>query len=51
MDLLDFGKYNFHIWVSYAFVFLVLVLNIIIPYLQNRALIKKLRSKKTERKY
>ena len=43
MELLDFGKYNFYIWASYGLTFLVLILNVVLPYIEKKSLIKKLK--------
>lgn len=40
MEHLDFGKYNFYIWVSYSVTFLVLIMNIIMPVLSKKKIIK-----------
>ena len=43
MEWLDFGKYNFYIWVSYAVVFIVLVLNVLLPLQQHRNQLQKIK--------
>ena len=43
MEALDFGKYNFYIWASYGLTFLVLIWNIVIPFLAKKKLIKDIK--------
>ena len=43
MEMLDFGKYNFYIWASYGITFLVLVLNIALPAIEKKKLLKKIK--------
>ena len=43
MEALDFGKYNFYIWASYALTFIVLLWNITIPLLAKKKLIKDIK--------
>lgn len=43
MEALDFGKYNFYIWMSYGLTFIVLVWNIALPLLEEKKLIKALK--------
>ena len=43
MDALDFGKYNFYIWASYALTFIVLLWNVVIPLLAKNKLIKDIK--------
>lgn len=43
MEALDFGKYNIYIWASYGLTFIVLALNILLPYLEKKKLIKSIK--------
>ena len=43
MEALDFGKYNFYIWVSFGLTFIVLIWNVVTPYLQKKKLIKSIK--------
>lgn len=43
MELLDFGKYNFYIWASYGITFLVLALNVALPYVEKKNFLKKIK--------
>lgn len=43
MELLDFGKYNFYIWASYGVTFLVLALNVVLPYVEKKNFLKKIK--------
>ena len=43
MELLDFGKYNFYIWASYGLTFLVLALNVFLPYVEKKNFVKKIK--------
>jgi len=43
MDALDFGKYNFYIWASYGLTFIVLIWNVVIPFLGKKKLIKNIK--------
>ena len=45
MEHLDFGKYNFYIWVSYSVTFLVLILNIIMPALAKKKILRSIKRK------
>ena len=45
MEHLDFGKYNFYIWVSYSVTFLVLIMNIIMPVLAKKKILKSIKRK------
>lgn len=45
MDILDFGKYNFYIWLSYTITFLVLILNVWLPLLAKQKILKNIRRK------
>ena len=40
MEALDFGKYNFYIWASYILTFVILIWNVVIPWLEKKKLIK-----------
>ncbi len=43
MEALDFGKYNFYIWASYGLTFLILVWNVVIPFIEKKKLIKSIK--------
>lgn len=43
MEALDFGKYNFYIWASYLITFVVLIWNVVTPWLTKKKLIKELK--------
>lgn len=45
MEHLDFGKYNLYIWVSYSVTFLVLIMNIIMPVLAKKKILKSIKRK------
>ncbi len=42
MEVLDFGKYNLYIWASYGLTFLVLILNVALPYFEKKKLLKSI---------
>ncbi len=41
-EFLAMGGYGFYVWTSYAIGFVVLVLNIIIPLMQRKQLLREL---------
>jgi len=43
MEALDFGKYNFYIWASYGLTFLILIWNVVIPFIEKKKLIKSIK--------
>lgn len=43
MDILDFGKYNFYIWASYGLTFIILILNVVMPYLSKKKQLNKIK--------
>lgn len=43
MEFLDFGKYNFYIWASYGLTFLVLILNVVLPYMEKKKQLNKIK--------
>ena len=43
LEFLDFGKYNFYIWTSYAVTFFVLVLNVVLPLMAKKKILKKIK--------
>lgn len=43
MEALDFGKYNYYIWASYLITFVVLIWNVVTPWLAKKKLIKDLK--------
>ena len=43
MEFLDFGKYNFYIWASYGFTFVVLIWNVVIPLLEKKKMVKDIK--------
>lgn len=43
MEALDFGKYNYYIWASYLITFVVLIWNVVTPWLAKKKLIKELK--------
>ncbi|MCK4865325.1 MAG: heme exporter protein CcmD [Gammaproteobacteria bacterium] len=43
MEALDFGKYNFYIWASYGLTFLILVWNVVVPFLEKKKLLKSIK--------
>ena len=45
LHFLHMGGYAFYVWTSYGIVFLVLVLNIVLPILQQRSALKNIRRK------
>ena len=49
MEWLDFGKYNFYIWTSYTIVFVVLLLNVLLPLLTHRDQLQKIKRRTISR--
>ncbi len=45
-EFLHMGGYAFYVWTSYGVVFLVLVLNIVQPIMQQRTALKNIRRKR-----
>jgi len=45
-EFLHMGGYAFYVWTSYGIVFLVLVVNIVQPILQQRRALKDIRRKR-----
>ncbi|MCW8901231.1 MAG: heme exporter protein CcmD [Gammaproteobacteria bacterium] len=43
MEFLDFGKYNFYIWASYGLTFLVLIFNVVLPYMEKKKQLNKIK--------
>ena len=42
-EFLDMGKYTAHIWSAYGITFTVLIVNIFLPVMQNKNLLKKMK--------
>lgn len=43
MEFLDFGKYNFYIWVSYGLTFLILIFNVVLPLMAKKKQLNKIK--------
>lgn len=45
MEALDFGKYNFYVWTCYGLTLFILALNIVLPWLEKKKLLKRIKRK------
>jgi heme exporter protein D len=50
MEWFDYGKYSYYVWSSYGITFVVLALNIVLPIMQHRTQLKKIRRRQVARK-
>ena len=49
-EFLAMGGYGFYVWTSYGIAFVVLVLNIVLPILQRKQLLRQLALKQKRNK-